>query len=72
MSEEKKLTIAEIVQITGVPRPTVFKWVKRGKFPNAEKITEKTNKYWVIPESDFLAIETELREIKLGRPRKEE
>lgn len=72
MPDDNKLTIAQIVEKTGAKRSTVNRWCRKGKFPNAELIETPVNSYWLIPETDLHAVESELKAIKMGRPRKED
>lgn len=66
----KKLTIREIHEKTGIAVPTLSRWCRKGKFPNAKKITSPSGEYWEIPEADWKAIESGLEEVKRGRPKK--
>lgn len=69
MSDEKKLTIREVMERTGAKRSTVNRWCRKGRFPNAELVETPIGSYWLIPESDLKFAPVE---VKLGRPPKED
>lgn len=69
--EMKKLTIREIHEKTDIAIPTLSRWCRLGKFPNARKVFSPSGEYWEIPEDDWKAIESILEEVKRGRPKKE-
>lgn len=67
MTDEKKLTVAEVAKILEASPATVTTYCREKKFPRAEKIFHPRGDYWLIPEGDLIGVE-----IKMGRPKKKD
>lgn len=57
----KMLSVKEVAERLSVSPRAIHKWIKRGYFPNAYKLSPASNSPYRIPESDIAAFE-ELRE----------
>jgi transcriptional regulator with XRE-family HTH domain len=68
----KRLTIREIHEESGISVPTLSRWCRLKKIPNAEKKITPAGEFWEIPEADWRQFEKTLDEVKPGRPRKED
>ena len=60
------ILLKEFSRRSGVPYPTLVRWVREGRIPGALMETSPTGSFWVVPES---ALKTWERP-KLGRPPK--
>lgn len=66
----KKLTVREIHDATAIAVPTITRWCRQGKFPNAEKKITPAGEFWEIPEDEWLVFNAGIDEVKPGRPKK--
>ena len=57
LSNKKTLSTAQVAQRLSVDISTIRRWVKRGEFPNAFKLSPVPYSRTVIPESDVIAFE---------------
>lgn len=64
----KRLTVREIHEATGIAVPTITRWCRLKKFPNAEKKITPAGEFWEIPETDWEAFERTLGDVRPGRP----
>jgi excisionase family DNA binding protein len=51
----KMLSVKQVAELLGVTPRAIHKWIKRGHFPGAYKLSPASNSPYRIPESDVIA-----------------
>jgi excisionase family DNA binding protein len=64
---EELLTVPEAARVLGLSEVTVYRYCKRGLFPNAQVVGAGRRAMWVIPRQDL----DNLERPRPGRPKRE-